>query len=111
MSVTEAKQFALAAIPLKSKQLPSFQLESDNSAYEGLYVFNAIWAGLPGGSVEIGFYAVDPITGTVWDAVVECDKLSTPSLRELQTKWIKHSGLTKAQLLKFQAPGPQCPTE
>jgi hypothetical protein len=111
MSVAEAKQFALAAIPLKSKQLPGFELDLDNSADEGLYVFNAMWEGLPGGSVNVGFYAVDPITGTVWDAVMECDQLSTPSLRELQTKWIKNSGLTKAQLLKFQAPGPQCPTK
>jgi hypothetical protein len=111
MSVSEAKQFALAATPHKSKQLPGFQLELDNSAYEGLYVFNAIWEGLPGGSVESGFYAVDPITGTVWDSVMECDQLSTPRLRELQKRWIKHSGLTKTQLFKFQAPGPQCPSK
>ncbi len=111
MSVAEAKQFALAAIPLKSKQLPDFQLEIDNNADESLYVFNAIWEGLPGGSVEIGFYAVDPITGTVWDSVMECDQLSTQRLRELQKKWIKRSGLTKIQLLKFQSPGPQCPTK
>jgi hypothetical protein len=111
MSVTEAKQFALAAIPLKSKQLPGFQLELDNNECKSLCEFNAIWEGLPGGSVEVGFYFVDPITGTVWNAVMECDKLSTPNLRELQKKWIKHSGLTKAQLLKLQAPGPQCPTK
>jgi hypothetical protein len=111
MSATEAKQFALAAIPHKSKQLSGFQLELDNSAYEDLYVFNAIWAGLPGGSVEVGFYSVDPITGTVWDTVMECEQLSTPRLRELQKRWIKHSGLTKTQLLKFQTPGPQCPSK
>jgi hypothetical protein len=111
MSVTEAKQFALAAIPLKSKQLPGFQLELDNNVCESLCEFNAIWEGLPGGSVEVGFYSVDPITGTVWNAVMECDKLSTARLRELQKKWIKHSGLSKTQLLKFQAPGPQCSTK
>ena len=111
MSVAQAKQFALAAIPLKSKQLPGFELDLDNSAYEGLYVFNAMWEGLPGGSVNVGFYAVDPITGTVWDAVMGCDQLGTPSLRKLQANWIKHSGFTKVQLLKLQAPGPQCPSK
>jgi hypothetical protein len=111
MSVTEAKQFALAAIPPKLKQLPGFELILGNNACESLCEFNAIWEGLPGGSLEVGFYSVDPITGTVWNAVMECDQLSTPSLRELQTNWIKHSGFTKAQLRKFQTPGPQCPTK
>jgi hypothetical protein len=110
MSANQAKQFALTAIPRKLKQLPGFQLDLDNSAYEGLYVFNAIWEGLPSGSVEAGFYAVDPVTGSVWNAVMECDELTTPSLKELQARWRKHSGFSKAQLLKFQAHGPQCPT-
>jgi hypothetical protein len=108
MSVAQAEQFALAAIPVKLKRLPAFQLETSSNADESLYIFNALWAGLPGGSVEVGFYAVDPVTGTVWNAVMECDRLTSPRLRELQMKWTKQSGLTKAQLLKLQATGPQC---
>ncbi|MBB5057773.1 hypothetical protein HDF16_002479 [Granulicella aggregans] len=108
MSAEEASRFAMAAISSKAKQMPGFQLLADKSADKGLYVFNAIWEGLPGGSVEIGFYAVDPITGTVWDAVMECDELSTPKLRALQRTRRKQSGYSKAQLHKLQVTGPQC---
>jgi hypothetical protein len=111
MSPAQAKRFALAAIPARSKRLPDFQLELESTnAYPGLYMFNAIWEGLPEGSVEIGFYAVDPITGAVWNAVMECMQLKTRQLRQLQARWTRHSGLTKAQLHKLQANGPQCTT-
>ncbi|MGD0798232.1 MAG: hypothetical protein ABR910_10955 [Acidobacteriaceae bacterium] len=111
LSVTEARQFALAALSAKQKRMPGFGLDIDPSANEPLYVFNATWQGLPDGSVEIGFYAVDPVTGTVWNAVMECEQVTTPKLRELQANWIKYSGFTKSKLLKFRAPGPQCPTK
>ena len=110
MSVQEAKQFAIAAISPETKRMRGFQLIPDNSAYKGLYVFNAIWEGLPGGSMEIGFYAVDPITGTVWNAVTECDQLSSPELSRLQLKRREQSGYSKIQFGKLQAKGPQCPT-
>ena len=108
MSVIEAQRFALASVPLKQRKLPGFQFDKPQ-ADKGLYVFNAIWEGLPNGSVEIGFYAVDPITGTVWNAVMECEQINTPRLRRMQGEWIKRSGHTKAELLKLQATGPQCP--
>ncbi|HWG18417.1 MAG TPA: hypothetical protein VN678_11180 [Acidobacteriaceae bacterium] len=108
MSVTEAQQFALTAVPLRQRKLPGFQFDLPKTD-KGLYVFDAIWNGLPNGSVEIGFYAVDPVTGAVWNAVMGCEQVSTPELKKLQTSWIKHSGLAKGELLKFQAPGPQCP--
>ena len=110
MSVQDAKQFAMAAISPKAKSSPGFELIPDNSANKGLYVFNAIWQGIPGGSVEIGFYAVDPITGTVWDAVMECKQISTPNLRRLQIKRRMESGYSKIQFQKLQAIGPQCTT-
>ena len=110
MSVEEAKQFAMAAIRPEAKRMSGFQLIPENSAYKGLYVFNAIWEGLPGESVEIGFYAVDPITGTVWNAVMECDRLSSPELSRLQLKRREQSGYSKIQFQKLQANGPQCQT-
>ena len=111
MSVQEAKQFAMAAISPKEKRMHGFQLLPDNSAYKGLYVFNAIWDGPPDYSVEIGYYAVDSVTGTVWNAVAECHELSSPKLRQLQQTRRVRFGYSKAQFQKLQANGPQCPTD
>ncbi len=110
MSPQEAKQFAMAAISPRAKRMRGFDLIPDNSAYKGLYVFNAIWDSAPDESVEIGFYAVDPITGTVWNAVMECHQLTTPELSRLQLKRREQSGYSKMQFKKMQANGPQCPT-
>ena len=111
MSVQEAKQFALAAISPGTKRMHGFQLIPDNSAYKGLYVYNAIWDGVPDGSVEVGFYAVDFITGTVWNTVAECHQLSSLKLRGLQQTRRVRFGYSKAQFQKLQANGPQCPTD
>ena len=108
MSVQEAEQFALAAVAPKLKHLPAFQFDTPQKNPEGLYVFNAIWQGLPEGSVEIGFYAVDPVTGTVWDGVAECQQIAMPALRALQQKRQKRLGINSDQIRKFQAKGPQC---
>jgi len=108
MSVKEAERFALAAVAPRLKHLPDFQFDLPQKNPEGLYVFNAIWQGLPGGSVEIGFYAVDPVTGTVWDGVAECRQIATPALRALQQKRLKQLDIHSDQIRKFQAKGPQC---
>lgn len=108
MPVEEASKFTMAAISSKMKRMRGFELLLDKNTDKGLYVFNAIWEGLPGGSVNIGFYAVDPITGTVWNAVMECDRLSNPKLRSLQRKRREQIGYSKTQFRTLEAIGPQC---
>lgn len=107
MSEEQAKKFALAAVTPKQRALPGFGLEPPEKT-NGLDIFNAVWEGLPNGSVEIGFYAVDPITGTVWDAVMECQRRTTPQLRTLQRRRRQALRLSAAQLKRFEAKGPQC---
>jgi hypothetical protein len=67
-----------------------------------------MWQGVPGGSVEIGFYVVDPVTGTVWNGTAECERISTHPLRTLQQKRQRQLGITGSQLRKLEAKGPQC---
>jgi hypothetical protein len=108
MSIKQSEQFALAAVSSRAKRLPAFQFDTPQKNSDGLYVFNAIWQGLPEGSVEIGFYVVDPLTGTVWNGVAECQQISTQPLRVLQQKRLKELGITAIQLRKFELKGPQC---
>jgi hypothetical protein len=112
MTVKEAKAMALAVLPSKTKKLPGFSLELDDSEKQGVpkyYVFMAVWAGAPGGSAVIGFYAVDPGTGDVWDANVwSTDALSTPLLRQLQSRFRRHIGLTAAGYQRIRRGCPLC---
>ena len=108
MPVSEAKQFAFAATTAKQRNLPGFQLDPEGLR-DGLYVFDGIWAGLPNGSVMVGFFAVDRITGSVWNPVLECHQIRTPALDSLQQRRRKQLELSIDQLRSFAANGPLCP--
>jgi hypothetical protein len=59
-------------------------------------------------SVVAGHYAVDSLTGDVWNAVMACDELSTPALHKLQTKLRSRNGLSEAEYRKVKR---TCPLE
>jgi hypothetical protein len=109
LSANQEKQLVMAALPLKLKQLPAFELEPyvDPSSHRFDF-FQATWAGTPNGSVIVGHYAVDPKTGDVFDAVVGCSELSTPALRKLQDKDRAQLGLSDARYHKIRSNGPLC---
>jgi hypothetical protein len=99
----------MAALPLKLKQLPAFQIELYvNPSSHRFDFFQAIWAGTPNGSVIVGQYAVDPETGDVFNAVVGCSELSTSALRKLQDKARAQLGLSDARYHKIKSNGPLC---
>ena len=109
LSVQEARQLVLAALPSSTKQLPKFGLEQyEYPASPGFYFFTAYWAGAPRGSMIVGHYAVDESTADVWNAVMACEELSTPALRNLQAKARSRMGLSNAGYHKQKR---TCPLE
>lgn len=110
VSVDEAKSLVIAATPPKTRKLPKFEVDLEN---EGVpvgeyYTLDAVWAGLPDGSMMIGSYAVDPLTGDVFDTAIECDELSTPELRKLQARIRSQIGLSDSEYHKIKKKGPLC---
>lgn len=109
VSVGEAKNLVLEALPRKARHLPSLSLEGGlDPAYPGFYVISVMWAGAPDGSVVYGNYAVDASTGDVFDAVSECTEISTPSLRKLQAEIRSRIGLSDSEYHKIKSEGPLC---
>jgi hypothetical protein len=109
VSVDEAKNLVLEALPPKTRHLPKFGLDQYKDKYfPQFYFFSATWAGAPNGSSVIGNYAVDSSTGDVWSAT-ECEEESTPELRKLQAKVRLRLGLSDSEYHKIKRKGPVCP--
>jgi hypothetical protein len=107
--VQEAKQLVWQALPEKAKYLQQVSLEGGpDSNYPGFYVFSVTWAGAPNGSAVYGNYAVDESTGDVFDAVSECNEISTPSLRTLQVRIRSRISLSDSDYRKIKGNGPMC---
>jgi hypothetical protein len=109
ITVNEATQLVLAALPSKTKQLPKFGLEGGlDSSDPRFYMFEAYWAGAPNGSMVIGNYAVDASTADVWNAPAACDELSTPALRKFQKQVRSRIRLSPTEYRKKKR---RCPLE
>lgn len=109
VSVQEARQLVWQALSSKAKHLPEVSLDGgSDSNYRGFYVFSVMWAGAPNGSAVYGSYAVDEFTGDVFDAVSECDEISTPALRTLQARIRSRIGLSDSAYRKIKGNGPLC---
>jgi hypothetical protein len=72
----------------------------------GFYGFQALHDN-PGGSPNLGFFAVDQRTGDVWSAVV-CEKFDSPALLTLQRTIRQRIGLTEEEYRKAKSRGPFC---
>jgi hypothetical protein len=109
VSVDEAKDLVLAALPAKTKRLPRFGLEGGvDPTYPHFYIFMAYWEGAPNGSMVIGHYAVDFSTADVWNAVMACEELSTAALQKMQMKIRSRIGLSNSDYRKIKG---TCPLE
>ena len=88
-------------------KLPSFGLETYVSKYDpGFQFFQGIFDN-PGGSFNLGHYAVDRKTGDVWNGVV-CARARSPSLVKLQVAIRNRIGLTNDEYRKIRRLGPMC---
>lgn len=108
--VTLEEADALVTAFLKDRgytKLPSFGLEKYTSNYyPNFQFFQGIYDN-PGGSCNLGHYAVDRKTADVWNGVV-CGRATSPSLRKLQVAIRNRIGLTREAYRKARRPGPMC---
>jgi hypothetical protein len=91
-------------------KLSSFSLETEKDSakvYDGFYLFGAMWAGEPEGSVIIGYYAVDKRTGDVWEATA-CNEYSFPALKRLQDAVRRRAGMGESDYRRLRRKGPYC---
>ena len=109
VTVVQARQLVLAALPARTKHLPKFGLEGGlDSRDPRFYIFTAYWAGAPNGSMVIGNYAVDASTADVWNAPAACVEMSTPALRKVQQQVRSRIGMSPSQYRKQKR---RCPLE
>jgi hypothetical protein len=108
LSRDEAKGLVLEALPLKTRQLPKFGLDTfQDRNFPQFFFFSATWAGIPNGSVMVGFYAVDSSTGDVWSGT-ECQEEDNPALRRAQARVRAMVGLSDSEYQKVKRKGPMC---
>jgi len=108
LSVEDAKNLVLAALPPRTKHLQRFALEQYESPQSPqFYFFTGVWDN-PHGSVATGNYAVDKMTADVWNAPAACVELSSPELRKLQAQIRSRNGMSPAQ---YRRKKRTCPLE
>lgn len=88
-------------------KLPGFGLEEYTDSYfPEFYFFDATWDNLKG-SVNLDHFAVDVLTGDVWNAVV-CREYSSKKLKAVQKAIREKMGLTDKQYRHIRRRGPMC---
>jgi hypothetical protein len=109
ITISQAKELVLASLTAQQRQLPKLMVgpynESDASRF---WFYTVTWAGLPKGSVVVGNYAVDPITGDVFSATASCAELHTKKLQPLQEKTRAALHLSKEEYQRLKTKGPLC---
>ncbi len=91
----------------KVLQLDRFGLDEYNDTYfPRFYVFEGTWNNLSG-SVITGHYAVDSLTGDVWETGV-CHEYKSKHLRKLQESLRKRHGISAVDYQKLRVRGPMC---
>ena len=86
-------------------RLPRFGLDPYTDPYFPDFFFFEVSYDNPVGSVVLGHYAVNPITGDVWEAI-GCKRLRAKSVRPLQAQFRARSGLSKELLAKQRGRAP-----
>jgi len=104
----EARELLYGALyGQKVLQLDRFGLDEYNDTYfPRFYVFEGT-SNNPIGSVITGHYAVDSLTGDVWDAIV-CREYKSQHLRKLQESLRKRHGISARDYHRLRARGPMC---
>jgi len=90
VSIDTAKKLVYEAI--KTHNRGADVSETEKSPDPAFYFFQATWPN-PKGSPVIGYFAVNPWTGDVWDFGA-CRRLDSRSLRKLQEEARKLAGIT-----------------
>jgi hypothetical protein len=91
-------------------KLPGFEFEPPfhlpDKYYPRFHIYQAIWDP-PAGSVNIGFFALDPLTLDVWNGVM-CEEIKSPKLTALQRTIRARIGLSDVEYKRLRVTGPEC---
>jgi len=98
-------QLAIAGVRANAPGALRDPIGFERFSAEGYSVFQAI-SNVGEGSV--GFYAIDPRTGDMWNPNSECDEITSPEIRRLQQRYRRELGLTASNYLKIRRRGPMC---
>ncbi|HEY3949614.1 hypothetical protein [Phenylobacterium sp.] len=106
ISLREAKQLAIAALPPESRKLPGLTVDGNggpDAAHPPLRMLVVVWRGSPGGSAIVANVDVDRRSGRVFNSV-NCQEYATPQLHALQRR------LRTVHKIRLDPhdPGPDC---
>jgi hypothetical protein len=105
----QAKALVLAALTPEQRRLPKLdanQYQDPNSSR--FLFFTVTWGAKPNQSVVVSNYAVDPHTGDVWSAVIECTELRNRHVRTLQAQIRSSLKLSHSDYTRLKTKGPLC---
>jgi hypothetical protein len=80
--------------------------KSPGNYYPRFQIYQATWDNI-GGSVNAGFYALDPMTLDIWNGVI-CEEIKSPKLASIQRKIRARIGLSNAEYRRLRVTGPEC---
>jgi hypothetical protein len=105
----QAKALVLASLTPGEKRLPGLGADRfDDPHSSQFWFFTVTWASGPDQSVVVANYAVDPHTGDVWSAVIECHEETNQTLRTLQAHVRSSLGLSHSEYMRLRTTGPLC---
>lgn len=109
LTVEQGRQLVLAALSPSELRLAKLEVETEPREGPRFISYMVVWAGpARGGSVVVGFYAVDPQTADVFHTTSECDEVKNKKLVALQRTMRKYLQLTPAEYRRMKTKGPFC---
>jgi hypothetical protein len=105
----QARELVLASLTEEQRRLPKVEAEQFDAPYASKFLFLTVsWEGTPKGSVVVGNYAVDPFTGDVFSAVIECKEKKNKRLLVLQKQIRATLHLSQSDYQRLKTKGPLC---
>jgi hypothetical protein len=105
----QARALVMASLSEQQGRLPKVEAEQFDAPYPSKFLFFTVsWEGTPKGSVVVGNYAVDPFTGDVFSAVIECKEENNKRLLALQKQVRATLHLSQSEYQRLKTHGPLC---
>lgn len=109
ISESQARILVLTSLDQQQRRLPKLEAVADGASSSSRFsFFTVVWAGDKSGSVVVGNYAVDLMTGDVFSATRECYEENNKRLKILQTKFRRLIHLPISRYRKVKTNGPLC---
>lgn len=109
ISLSQARALVMASLTPQQRRLPKLETDSDGTPNSSkFWFFTVVWEGAPKGSVVVGSYAVDPLTGDVFSSTPSCYEEDNKGLKILQVRIRRILRLSKSHYLRVKTNGPLC---